>query len=296
MRPDEYVEHDATALAGLVRDGEVTAAELLAAGPRSARRGQPAAQRGRAQHRRRCRRPGGRSRPRRPLRRGAVPDQGPRPGVRRAPHHQRLPRAAARGRRPARAGHPALPRRGPGRLRQDEHPRARRQGRDRVRAARSGSQPVEHRPHAGRLLGRIGRRRGRRHRARCGRQRRWRVGAHPGGVQRPGRPQAQPRPRAVRSADRRGDVRHGDPGRRVADRARQRGAARRDHRARPAAPTTRAPGHDVPFVEQIRSAPARCGSAGPPPRRSTPLPTPRRSRRSRAPRRCSPSSGTRSRR
>lgn len=30
MRPDEYLEHDATALAGLVRDGEVTAAELLA--------------------------------------------------------------------------------------------------------------------------------------------------------------------------------------------------------------------------------------------------------------------------
>jgi amidase len=30
MRPDEYRQHDATALAGLVRDGEVTAADLLA--------------------------------------------------------------------------------------------------------------------------------------------------------------------------------------------------------------------------------------------------------------------------
>ena len=38
MEPDEYLQHDATSLAGLVAAGEVTAAELLALARRRRRR------------------------------------------------------------------------------------------------------------------------------------------------------------------------------------------------------------------------------------------------------------------
>ena len=54
---------------------------------------------------------------------------------------------------------------GPGRVRQDQHPGVRRQGRHGVAPVRSGPQPLEHRPHTGRLLGRGGGCGRRRHRA-----------------------------------------------------------------------------------------------------------------------------------
>ena len=84
----------------------------------------------------------------------------------------------------------------------------------------AGPQPVEPRPHARRLLRRVGCGGRGRHRPGGGRQRRRRLDPHPRRLQRPGRAEDQPRPRAVRPADRRADVRHGHPGRRVAHRAR----------------------------------------------------------------------------
>ena len=86
----------------------------------------------------------------------------------------------------------------------------------------SGSQPLEHRAHSRRVVGRIGG--GGRGGHRSGRrgQRRWRIDPYPRRVQRARRPQGQPGAVALRPADRRADVRHGDPGRHLAHCARQR--------------------------------------------------------------------------
>ena len=76
------------------------------------------------------------------------------------------------------------------------------QGRDRFAAARHHAQSVEHRAHAGRLVGRRGRRgRGGPGAARH-RHRRRRLGAHPLELQRPGRAQGHVRPRAGLAAAR----------------------------------------------------------------------------------------------
>ena len=56
-----------------------------------------------------------------------------------------------------------------------------------------GAQSVGPGADTGRLLGRIGGRGRRRHRAVRGRERRWRIDPYPGGVLRSGRPQTGPR-------------------------------------------------------------------------------------------------------
>ena len=151
---------------------------------------------------------------------------------------------------------------------------------------------MEHRPHARRVVGRVGRRGGGGHRPGRGRQRRRRVDADPGRLQRPGRPEDQPRRRALRPADRRGDVRDGHPGRGVPHGARQRRPARRDHRARPA--------RGLPGRRPPRRALRRADHAGAPAAADRLLvlvgdqrrtPTPRRSPPWRAPRSSWPSSG-----
>ena len=233
MDLSEYLTSDATTLAGLVAEQGGHRRRAARPGAGASRRGQPDDQRRRRAADRGRGRPGGRPGPRRSLRRRALPGEGPRAGVRRLPDVQRLPSPGHRRRHRACAGDPALPRRRAGHLRQDEHPGVRREGGHRARAVGRGPQPLEHRPHARRFVGRV-RRRGRRgHRAGGGRQRRRRIGPDPGGLQRPGGPQDQPRRRPLRPADRRGDVRDGDPGRGLPHRAGQRRPAGRDHRSRP---------------------------------------------------------------
>ena len=144
-------------------------------------------------------------------------------------------------------------------------------------AVGAGPQPVGPRPHARRLVGRVGRGGRGRHRARGRRQRRRRLDPDPGRLQRAGRPEDQPRHRPLRPADRRADVRHGHPGRALPHRARQRGAARRDHRAG-SRRRLRGCAAAGPVRRGDPARPrARCGSGTPRRRRSTPTPTARRS-------------------
>ena len=219
---DDYQSHDAVGLAELVRLKKVSAEELLDAAraradqvngrinaivvdvdpPRSAQRD-------------------------RTVRRRTVPAQGPRPRPRGLPHQRRLAVAGHDARRRERHRRPALARRGAGRVRKDQHPGVRRQGRHRVALVRPGPQPVEHRPHAGRLLGRRGGCGRRRHRAVRGGQRRWRLDPDPGLGVRPLRPQALAGARARRPATPGRNGRRGDQRRRLALGPRHRGDARR---------------------------------------------------------------------
>ena len=74
-----------------------------------------------------------------------------------------------------------------------QQPRARQPARDRTGGLRADAQPVEPRPHAGRIERRVGGRRRRRHGADRARLRRRRIDPHPGVVLRAGRAQAQRR-------------------------------------------------------------------------------------------------------
>ena len=189
------------------------------------------------------------------VRGGAVPHQGPRPGVRGLPHVEWFARPGPRRRDRARPGDPPFPRGRARHLRQDQHPRVRGQGRHRARAVGAVAQPVGRHPHAGRLVGRVGRGGGGRHRARGGRQRRRGLDPDPRRLQRSGRPEDEPRHRPLRPPDRRADVRHGHPGR--ASRAPCATARRCSTRSsRPTrAPPTRARCRRRPFAEAIRRAP-----------------------------------------
>ena len=107
---------------------------------------------------------------------------------------------------------PARPQRLPGapaargrlrRRRHDEHAGVRDPADDRAAPHRRDPQPVEPRPHARRLLGRLGGRGRRRHAAGRARQRRRRLAPHPCRVLRARRPQAEPRARLARARPRR---------------------------------------------------------------------------------------------
>jgi amidase len=193
MNVDEYLQHDATALAERVARGEVAPAELL----------DLALARQQAVH--------GRlnalSRLMDGEARGLIADglpEGPsaacpscsRTGARlgRPAHQLWLPRHAAPGADRACLCGAALPAHGPGGLRQDQPARAGAQGGQRLRAARPGLQPLGPGPHARRLQRWRGRGGGRRHRAHGRGQRRRRLHPHPGGLLRPGGPAALARP------------------------------------------------------------------------------------------------------
>ncbi len=244
------------------------------------------------------RRPGRRPVAVRPLRRGAVPGQGPRPGVRRLPDLERLtgprPTTSPTGTPWSRSAS-STP--GWSIFGKTNTPEFGAKGITEPELLGRGAQPVEHRPHPRRLVGRLRRRGRRRHRAGGRRQRRRRLDPDPGGLQRPGRPQDQSRPRPLRSADRRGDVRDGHPGRGLPHRARQRRACS----TRSSAPDHGAGVPGRPPADAVRRGDrATAGDAADrlllvvrdqrQPR------TPRRSPPSSPPRPCSPSSGTRSRR
>ena len=127
---------------------------------------------------------------------------------------QRAGPAAARGRRDRR--------------RQDQHARDGHPARHRARPLRPRPQPVGHVAHARRLLGRERRRGGVRHGAGRPRERRRRLDPHPGVVLRPGRPQAEPRPRVARAGVQRVRGRGRDRGLRQPQRRRHRADPRRD--------------------------------------------------------------------
>ena len=105
-------------------------------------------------------------------------------------------------------------------------------GDHRAGAVRRGAQPVEPRPHPGRLVRRLGGGGRGRHRPGRRRQRRRRLDPHPGGLLRPVRPQGRPRADPVRPDRRRAAARRRDQRRHLAQRARQRRDARRPGRPR----------------------------------------------------------------
>ncbi len=193
-----------------------------------------------------------------PLRRGAVPGQGPRPGVRRLPHHQGLPLARARRGRPSTRwsrsasstpGWSSSARRTPRSSAPRASPRTRSSGRAR------NPWNLNHTP--GGSSGGSGAAVARRHRPGGGGQRRRRLGPHPGGVQRPGRAQAQPRAHAVRPPGQRVDVRHGHAGRGLAHGARQRGPGRRDRRRARRATRRTSPSKPDPFLPSLDERPGK---------------------------------------
>jgi hypothetical protein len=163
MNHAEYLRHDATALAALVRRGEVSAGR--AAGP-GAGPGWPACSRGQ-------RRgaadgaAGARADRRRPVRaagRRALPAEGRPAGLRRRAHRGGQPVDAALCADAACGGdHAPLPGRRAGGLRQDQPARVRAQGGQRLAPARPGQQPLGPDAQCGRLQrrrrGRGGRRR-----------------------------------------------------------------------------------------------------------------------------------------
>ena len=100
-------------------------------------------------------------------------------------------RAPAARLRPGRA---AVPGRGVRAAREDHHLRVRHRALHRERGPGHLPQPMGPRPHAGRLVERLGRGGGRRDGADRARRRRRRLDPHPGVVQRPRRAQAHPRP------------------------------------------------------------------------------------------------------
>ena len=94
--------------------------------------------------------------------------------------------------------------RGAGAVDRRHHPDARARAVGAHRRRDGGDpQPVAHRPHARRLVGRRGRRGRQRHGAGRARHRRPRLDPHPGGLLRAGRPQARPRRGAPRARRRR---------------------------------------------------------------------------------------------
>ena len=218
-------------LAALVRGGEISAREVVGAALRriedlddriNAFVEVDAERRARGRRQDRARR-------RAPVRRRADRDQVQRAG-RRHVHELRLevPRGPPAG--PQRLHGAPAARGRVRRRRHDEHAGVRDPADDRAPPHRRDPQPVEPRPHAGRLVGRRGRGGGVRHAAGGARQRRRRLAPHPGRVLRAGRPQAEPRPRLARAGPRRlvPRVRR----RADADRRRDRAAARRAGRLR----------------------------------------------------------------
>ena len=134
------------------------------------------------------------------------------------------------------SGHGTAARSGSRVDRQDDDARVRLQGRDQLVAHRHHAQPVGHVEDAGRLVGRHGRRRGRRAGSAERRHRRRRIGAHPRRVLRQLRAQAELRPRAGVPAV---AIRHRVAPRAAHDERGRRGAD--DERAQ----ATRRPGLDI---------------------------------------------------
>ena len=194
---------DATAQAELVRTGEVTAGRARRGRHRAHRGAQPDAQRGRHPDVRRARSTPP-ARADRPVRRRAVPPQGPRDRDARACASREGSRVPARQRLDLRlrAGGAAAARRAVV-ARQDEHPRVRDGAGVRAAAVRPDPQPVGPRPLDQRLERRL-RGRGRvRHGAAGARQRPRRIDPLPGVGLRPVRAQAHPRPQPARPRVRR---------------------------------------------------------------------------------------------
>ena len=197
MEPREYLGHDATDLADLVARKEVTAAELLALARGRRDAGEPDAQR----RRRRPRRGSPTHAP--PTRRCAGPFAGvpflvkdlgqeyagfPTSNGSRALAHDVADRHALVTQRFLDAGLVIFGK--------TNTPEFGAKGVTESELWGAGAQPVEHRPHARRVLRRLGRGGRGGHRTGGGGQRRRRLGADPGRLQRAGRPEDQPRPRA----------------------------------------------------------------------------------------------------
>ena len=204
-----------------------------------------------------------------------------RPRPRGLPDQRRLPVAGHDTGRSERHRRRAVAGRRAGRVRQDQHAGVRGQGRHRVLPVRTGPQPVEHRPHTGRLLGRRGGCGGRRHRAVRGGQRRRRFDPHPGLVLRPVRTEALPWAGAVRTRCSRrgwaGTATHGVISRSVRDTA-----AMLDVLVggTPDGPYLPRPRSATPYADEVGQRPGPRSASGSAPRApSTPRRTPRPSRR-----------------
>ena len=264
MESTEYAAHDGLGLAQLIAEREVTAAEVVAGRAARARGGEPADQRDRALDGRRARGAARRA-AQRPVRRRAVPAEGPRPRRTRAcPTTEGCRALAERPRDRARDRRAALARRRASwcsarRTRRSSAPRASPSPRCSARA-----QPVGPDPHAGRLLRRGGGRGRGRDRAGRRRQRRRRLDPHPGRVLRPGRAQGRARADAVRPGRQRAAARRGDQRRRLAQRARQRRDARRARRPGRDRPLRAGACPPDPFLDAVGATPGGCGSASTP--------------------------------